>query len=179
MKKTKRSNFLANVVAILISVVVAGLVSVLARTQFEGADQLPWNVKAQPGFHALMNSLTALSLLIGFYFIKQGNRRAHAASMVSGLVFSAFFLVSYVIYHSLTESTSFGGEGVIKYVYYFILVTHIILAALILPFILITVHRAFTKQFAKHKAISKWVFPIWLYVAITGVVVYFLIRPYY
>ena len=99
--------------------------------------------------------------------------------MLIALLLSVLFLMSYVVYHSLSDETRFGGEGVIKYLYYFVLITHIVLAAVIVPFVLFTFLRAFTNNFPAHKKIAKWTLPLWLYVAITGVLVYLLLLPYY
>jgi putative membrane protein len=132
-----------------------------------------------PKLHALLNSLTAIALLVGFNFIKKGNIRYHRFSMVTAIVLSAFFLISYVTYHYQAAPTRFGGEGLIRGIYYFILLTHIVLAAVIVPLVLLSVYFALSNQLARHRRISRWTFPIWLYVAITGVVVYFMISPYY
>ena len=99
--------------------------------------------------------------------------------MLTAFALSALFLISYVIYHSLAEETHFGGEGVIRYIYFFILITHIILAAAIVPLVLITLVRGLSNKFDKHRKIARWTFPLWLYVAVTGVVVYLMLRPYY
>lgn len=164
---------------ILIAVVVALLVYSLSKITFSGAEQLPWDISIQPKLHAILNSITALSIAFGVIAVKRKLITIHRLCMFVALLASALFLVSYVMYHALTESTSFGGEGFIKYVYYFILITHIILAAVVFPFVLMTVHRAITNQIEKHKTLAKYTFPIWFYVALTGVVVYVMIAPYY
>jgi putative membrane protein len=99
--------------------------------------------------------------------------------MMTALVLSSLFLISYVFYHYISAPTKYGGDGILKSIYYFILLTHILLAAVILPFILFTFYQALNGQFDKHKKVARWTFPVWLYVAITGVLVYFLISPYY
>jgi putative membrane protein len=99
--------------------------------------------------------------------------------MITAFALSSLFLICYVIYHYQAPSTKFMGEGLIRGVYFFILITHIILAAIVVPFVLLSIYFAITKQFTKHKKIVKWTFPIWLYVAITGVIVYLMISPYY
>lgn len=137
------------------------------------------DVSFLPKLHALLNSLTAVALITGYYFIKKGNIRFHRFSMVTAIVLSAFFLVSYVTYHFQAPPTKFGGEGLIRGIYYFILLTHIVLAAVIVPLVLLSVYFAISNQLARHKRIARWTFPLWLYVAITGVVVYFMISPYY
>ncbi len=137
------------------------------------------NLKFFPKFHAMLNSATTIALLLGAMFIQQKNINAHRAAMLSAFGLSTVFLVSYVFYHSMSTPTTYGGEGILKSIYYFILFTHIILAAVILPFILFTFYRALTGNFEKHKKIARITFPVWLYVAITGVLVYLLISPYY
>ncbi len=137
------------------------------------------DLKFFPKFHAVLNSIATLLLLAGLYFIKNKQITKHKAMMIGALAVSTVFLLSYVTYHSLSKPTPYGGEGALKYVYYFILITHVILAAGVLPFILFTFFRAFTGNFEKHRKIAKITFPIWLYVTITGVLVYLLISPYY
>jgi putative membrane protein len=162
-------------IAILISVVVLILVVMMRRVK------IPTEIDFSflPPFHATLNGITAIVLLIALYFIKQRNIEAHRKSMLLAIGLSVMFLLSYVLYHFTTEETRFGGEGTIRYVYFFILITHIILAAVILPFILFTFNRAITNQITRHKKLARWVFPIWLYVAITGPLCYFMLKPYY
>jgi putative membrane protein len=132
-----------------------------------------------PKLHALLNSLTAVALVFGYSFIKKRNIRFHRFSMVTAFVLSAFFLISYVTYHYQAAPTSYGGVGAIRSVYYFILITHIILAAVIVPLVLLSVYYGISNQLVRHRRISRWTLPIWLYVAVTGVIVYFMIAPYY
>jgi putative membrane protein len=132
-----------------------------------------------PALNATINGLVSVLLVIGVMLIKNGKRKAHQAAMTSSIALSALFLVSYVLYHTTHESTAFGGEGVIRYVYFFILLTHIVLAIVIVPLVLISFSRALSEQFDKHKKIARITFPIWLYVSVTGVIVYFMISPYY
>ena len=138
-----------------------------------------FDFKVLPKFHAFINGTVSLLLMMSFWFIKNKKRKAHKWCNISALILSALFLVSYVTYHTFTDSTKFGGEGLIKYIYYFILLTHIVLAAIILPIILFTFLRAFTGNFEKHRKIARWTLPLWLYVSITGVIVYLMISPYY
>ncbi len=137
------------------------------------------DVSFLPTLHAILNSLTAIALLVGYYQVKHNNTRAHRAAMLTAFGLSTLFLVSYVTYHFLGERTIFGGEGALKYIYYFILLTHIVLAIVIVPLVLLSVYFGITNQLSRHRRISKWTFPIWLYVAVTGVLVYILISPYY
>ena len=137
------------------------------------------DVSYLPAFHAILNSCTAVALIIGYVSIKRKLVKAHRGAMLAAFGLSAIFLVSYVTYHFLGERTIYGGEGTLKYIYYFILLTHIVLAIAIVPLVLLSVYFGITNQLERHRRISKWTFPIWLYVAITGVLVYLLISPYY
>jgi len=132
-----------------------------------------------PAFNATINGIVSVLLIMGVTFIKEGEKRKHQIMMSSAIVLSTIFLVSYVLYHTTHESTAFGGEGIIRYVYFFILLTHIILAMVIVPLVLLSFVRAWTEQFDRHKRIARITFPLWLYVSVTGVVVYFMISPYY
>ncbi len=130
-----------------------------------------------PPIYATINAITALVLIIAVWAIKNKKRKLHETLMKFAIVLSILFLVMYVAYHMTSDSTKFGGEGAIKYVYYFILLTHILLSIIIIPFVLITYVRAITNNFERHKKIAKITFPLWLYVAITGVIVYLMISP--
>jgi len=140
-----------------------------------GAVDVSW----MPGFYAIINSLTAVALVIGYINIKRQNVRGHRAAMLVAFGLSCIFLVSYVTYHFLGERTVYGGEGILKYIYYFILLTHILLSIAIVPLVLLSIYFGISNQLARHRRISRWTFPIWLYVAVTGVLVYLLISPYY
>jgi putative membrane protein len=137
------------------------------------------NVSYLPRFHAFLNGSCAILLLTGYIAIRQRKFNLHRTLMVTCFVLSSVFLVSYVIYHSQAPATKYGGEGIIRPIYFSILVTHIVLAALILPLALFTISRSWRGEFAKHKRIARITLPIWLYVTITGVVVYFMLAPYY
>lgn len=128
---------------------------------------------------AVINSITAVVLIAAFVAVKKRKFILHRNLMFTALGLSVAFLVCYVTYHSLAESTKFGGEGSIRYIYYFLLITHIFLAAGIVPLILISLSRALTEKFDKHRRIARITFPIWLYVTISGVVIYLMISPYY
>jgi putative membrane protein len=132
-----------------------------------------------PAFHAALNFTTAVMLLTGYVFIRRGQRKVHQYAMMTAFVLSSVFLISYVTYHTFTEPTRFGGEGILKGIYYFILITHIILATAVLPMVLFSLTYGLQSRFDKHRRVAKWTFPIWLYVAISGVLVYLLISPYY
>ena len=129
--------------------------------------------------YATVNGVTAVVLIAAFIAIKNKNIKLHERLMKTAIALSVAFLVMYVAYHMTSDSTKFGGEGVIKYAYYFILITHILLSIVIIPFVLITYVRAITNNIERHKKIAKITFPMWLYVAITGVIVYLMISPYY
>ncbi|WP_299255973.1 DUF420 domain-containing protein [uncultured Aquimarina sp.] len=132
-----------------------------------------------PPIYASINGLTAVILLAAFWAIKNKKIKLHENLMKSAITCSVLFLVMYVAYHMTSDSTKFGGEGTVRYIYYFILITHIILSIVVIPFVLVTYVRALSKRFDKHRKIAKITFPIWLYVAISGVVVYVMISPYY
>lgn len=132
-----------------------------------------------PHLNATLNSCASICLILGFIFIKNKNVKAHQLSMFSAFVLSSLFLISYVIYHSQVDSTSYGGVGTIRIIYFIILISHILLSVAIVPLVLLAFYYALKSDFIKHKKIVKWTYPIWLYVAISGVTVYFLIRPYY
>ncbi|MBK7505758.1 MAG: DUF420 domain-containing protein [Bacteroidetes bacterium] len=132
-----------------------------------------------PKINAVLNGSVACLLLMSIYFVKKKKIAYHKICNLTAFVFSSLFLVSYIIFHSFGIKTSYGGEGILKQIYYFILVTHIVLAAVVLPFILFTFYRALSGNIEKHRKIARITFPIWLYVAITGVLVYLFISPFY
>jgi len=132
-----------------------------------------------PFFHAILNGSTAVLLFTGFILIKNKKTNLHKTSMLSAFVLSSVFLLSYVTSKLTNAPVHFGGEGMIRYIYFFILISHIILSVLVLPLALFSIYRGMTGQIAKHKAIVRYTFPVWMYVAITGVLVYVLMSPYY
>lgn len=132
-----------------------------------------------PPIYATINGITAILLIFSVIAIKKGNKSLHEKLNTFAIICSALFLVMYVAYHITSDSTPFGGEGVILYVYRFILISHIILSVVVIPFVLITFMRAKLGKFPEHKKIAKITFPLWLYVAVTGVIVYLMISPYY
>ena len=160
--------------------VVPLLVAVLFyyKGVFQIAGAAPY-LKSLPAVNAVLNSLTAVALLVGFYFIRQKNVLAHRASMGAAFALGGLFLLSYVAYHSQVESTHFDGVGTIRTIYFFLLLTHITLAVVTVGLVLFTLYFALTGQYTKHRAIARWTFPVWLYVSVTGVIVYFMISPYY
>ena len=132
-----------------------------------------------PHLNAALNGASFLLLLAGFYNIRRGNVTAHRRFMVSALAVSGLFLVSYVIYHSRYGSVRFTAQGTARTVYFIILVTHVILAAAIVPLVLMTVRRALRGDFARHRRVARWTYPLWLYVSVTGVVVYIMLYHLY
>ncbi|MCE7055671.1 DUF420 domain-containing protein [Algoriphagus sp. AGSA1] len=132
-----------------------------------------------PHLNAVINTAATIALIAGLFFIKRGNIPYHRASMSIAFGLGAIFLVSYVIYHAAAESTTFGGEGAIRGLYYFLLLTHIVLAAVALFPILFAYYYGYTDQLVKHRKVVRFAYPIWLYVTVTGVIVYLMISPYY
>ena len=132
-----------------------------------------------PPIYAVINGLTAILLVVAVYYIKNGKRKIHESLIKVCIALSLMFLVMYIAYHMTTDPTSFGGKGIIAYMYYFILITHILLSVIVIPLVLTSYSRAVQSNFKLHKKIAKVTFPIWLYVAVTGVVVYLMISPYY
>ncbi|MEJ2112288.1 MAG: DUF420 domain-containing protein [Flavobacteriaceae bacterium] len=132
-----------------------------------------------PPIYATTNALTSLVLILAFMAIKNKNVNLHKRLMKLAIVLSVLFLIMYVAYHMTSDSTKYGGEGILKYMYYIILITHILLSIIVIPFVLITYVRAITNDIERHKKIAKITFPLWLYVAVSGVLVFILISPYY
>ncbi len=163
------------VLSVAIPLVVALLFGINLRKM--GYDVQP--LTFLPPIYATINGVTAVLLLLAVNAVKNGKVKLHENLMKTAIGCSIAFLAMYVAYHMTSDSTKFGGEGIIKYVYYFILVTHIMLSIAIIPLVLITYVRALAQVFDKHKKIAKITYPIWLYVAVTGVVVYLMIAPYY
>ena len=164
---------------ITLSVLIPVAVAVLFKIKLK---DLGFNVAPLPilpPIYATINGVTAVLLVSAVLAIKKGKRQLHEKLMKTAIACSLVFLLLYIAYHMTTDSTKFGGEGVLKYVYYFILMSHILLSIALIPLVLITYVRALANKFDKHKKIAKITFPIWLYVAVTGVVVYLMISPYY
>ena len=159
----------------LISIVIPVVVAILFTVRIPNVASLSF----LPPIYATVNGITAVILLLALKAIKSKNIKLHKNLMKTAIALSLIFLLMYVAYHMTSDSTPYGGEGFIRYVYFFILISHIILSIGIIPMVLFTYVRAFTKQFKDHKKIARYTFPIWLYVAVTGVIVYFMISPYY
>lgn len=164
-----------NVVAYVVSAVVLLLVGLMRQYKIDTGIDFSF----LPPIHATLNAISAVILLFAFYYIKNKQVDNHRRAIYAAMGCSALFLVSYVLYHFTTPETRYGGTGALRAVYFFFLITHVVLAAVILPFILLTFTRAYTNQFERHKKMARWVFPLWLYVAVTGPICYLMLRPYY
>lgn len=164
-----------NKLIVVLSIVIPIVVAVLFGVKIPNVEPLTF----LPPIYATINGITAIILVMAFFAIKKKNIVLHENLMTTAILCSAVFLLMYIAYHMTSDSTKFGGEGIIRYVYYFILITHILLSIVVIPFVLITYVRAITKNFEKHKKIARITFPLWLYVAITGVLVFIMISPYY
>ncbi len=169
-----------NIIIAVISIAVPAVVVLLLKVSPPEV-KLSFDINFFPKFHALLNSLTTVCLLSGLYFIKfRKDILRHRYSMFTALILSALFLLSYVAYHTLkAEDTKFGRDGFLRQLYYFVLITHIVLATIILPLVLKTFSKALLGKIEEHKVWAKWTYPLWLYVAITGVLVYVFLAPYY
>ncbi len=162
-----------NRIALVITVVVLIVVGGMRRISID----LGFDTSFLPAFHSTVNAICGVVLLLALYFIKTGKPKAHQQSIYVAMGLSVVFLVSYILYHITNEAVTYCGEGGIRTVYFILLISHIILAAIILPLILFTFNRAFSGDYARHKKMARWVFPIWLYVAFTGPACYLMLRP--
>jgi len=167
----------ARLLILTASFVVFAAVVILSRVQLKV--DLGFDIHIFALINAVINSMVSILLISAYIAVRRKQYIAHRNLMYAAIISSVLFLVSYIAHHLLAGDTKFGGQGAIRYVYFFILITHIFLAAIILPFILFTAYRALTGEFVKHKKLARYTFPLWLYVSITGVVVYLLISPYY
>jgi putative membrane protein len=173
----KKNDSRARTLIIAVSIIVFTAVVVLGRVKLNV--KLGFDEHLFAKINAVINSTVSGLLLAGLIAVKNKRYLLHKRIMITAIVLSTLFLVSYICHHLFTGETKFGGTGTIRYVYYFILGTHIILAGIILPFILFTAYRAMTGEWPRHRKLAKITWPIWLYVAVTGVVVYLMISPYY
>ncbi|SRX72184.1 DUF420 domain-containing protein [Aequorivita antarctica] len=171
IENTKKYNVWIWMLSIAIPIAVAALFSV----KIPGVERLGF----LPPIYATINGITAILLVIAVYQIRKGNRKLHERLMKTAIGCSVLFLLLYIAYHMTSDSTLYGGEGMLKYVYYFILLTHILLSIIVIPFVLITYVRAISGQFYKHRKIARITYPLWLYVAVSGVIVYLMISSYY
>jgi putative membrane protein len=159
---------------IVLSVLIPIMVGVLFRVKIEGYD-----TSFLPPIYATINGITAVLLVAAWLAVRSKRVILHRRLMKTCLVLSACFLVMYVVYHMTSDSTPFGGTGWIRSVYYFILISHIVLSVAVVPLVLIAFSRALSGDFERHRALARFAFPVWLYVAITGVIVYLMISPFY
>lgn len=172
-KNDKKAGWLIGIFSFVVFAVVVSLGRIHLKVD------LGFDVHVFATINAVINSIIAVLLLAALIAVKNKNYLLHKKMMTASLVLSILFLVSYIAHHLLAGDTKFGGEGIIRTIYYIILITHIFLAAVILPFILYTAYRALTGEFDKHKKLAKVTWPLWFYVAVTGPIVYLLISPYY
>ena len=163
---------------IILSIAIPVVVGYLIYRPATGVSDSSW-VLALPHVNAVINTLTSLLLLGGLYFIKNKLVAYHRLCMISAFAMGCLFLVGYIIYHSSVPSTSFGGVGAIRTVYYTLLITHILLAIVVVPFVLLALFHALKENVERHKRVVKIAYPVWLYVSVSGVLVYLLISPYY
>ncbi len=163
----------------IISLVVVLLVAVLSAKILPKPDTQPYFVRFQPLLHACINGTCAILLMISFYFIRKKNVPMHKRLNLTTFFLSAIFLVSYVVYHYLKGDSSFPKDNPLRPIYLFILASHILLAILVFPMILLSFYWGLKNEVKKHRKLVRFTFPIWLYVCITGVVVYIMISPYY
>ena len=159
----------------ILSIAIPVAVAVLFSVKIPGVERLGF----LPPIYASINALTAVLLVLAVFQIKKGNRKTHERLMKTCIILSVLFLGMYITYHMTSDSTSYGGQGILRTVYFIILISHILLSIVVIPFVLITYIRAITGDFKLHKKIAKFTFPLWLYVAVTGVIVYLMISPYY
>ena len=164
-----------SIAAWMISAIVLATVAMMRRVKVE----VDADFSILPQVNAILNTGTAVALLIAYYFIRRKQIEKHRAMIYCAIALSFVFLLSYILYHFTTQETLFCGEGWVRPVYFVLLVSHIVLAAAIFPFVLFTFIRGFTGQYARHRKMARWVFPVWLYVAISGPVVYLLLSPCY
>ena len=173
----KKNDSLAKGLIYVLSFVVFAAVVLLKKIQLDVS--VGFDIHIFPKINAVINSAVSILLFLGLVSVKKRKYLLHKRMMGSAIILSTLFLISYICHHLLAGDTPYGGEGFIRYVYFFILITHIILAAVILPFILFTSYRALVAEWPAHRKLAKLTWPIWFYVSVTGVLVYLMISPYY
>jgi putative membrane protein len=172
--KAKKLTNAAWVVTALVLVLVG-----LMRSPYKIPLPDGWSMSYLPPAHAIINTLVSICLIGAVITVKQGKISAHRSFIMAAMALSTLFLLCYVAYHFTTVETRYGGEGAMRVAYFFLLITHIVLAAVSLPMILLTFISAWTNRFEQHRRMARWVFPIWLYVAVTGPICYLMLRPFY
>lgn len=175
MKNSETINKKYRILIWALSILIPVVVAILFNVRIPGVERMGF----LPPIYATINGFTALILIFAVLQIKKGNRKIHERLMKVAILLSILFLLMYVIYHMTSDATPYGGEGYLRYIYFIILISHIFLSIAIIPLVLITYYRTITQQFDKHRKIARITFPIWLYVAISGVVIYLMISPYY
>ncbi|WP_091271101.1 DUF420 domain-containing protein [Alteribacillus persepolensis] len=179
-EENQQANDKTNVwIAVILTIVVNGLVTVLFFMDGFGDGDVGFDLTILPMMNAIFNSFTTVFLLGALFFILRKNVTMHRRFIYAAFTSTGLFLITYVTYHGLAESTTYGGSGWLAGVYYFILITHIILAIVIVPLAVLSFLRGIKFQITKHRKIARWTMPLWLYVSITGVLVYIMISPYY
>jgi len=157
-----------------VSIVIPIAVAILFTVKIEGLD-----LGFLPPIYASLNALTAIGLIVAIVAIKRKYRKLHQRVIQVCLIFSILFLLLYVLYHMTSDTTPYGGEGILKMIYFFLLISHILLSMVVIPIVLFAYLFAWQGDFVRHKKWTKFAFPLWLYVAVTGVLVYVMISPYY
>ncbi|ANI90245.1 hypothetical protein A9P82_13660 [Arachidicoccus ginsenosidimutans] len=173
-KNDKKAKWLIGIV----SAVIFGAVVVLDRHIIHPTFTL-FDVRYFALANAVINTLVTICLLAALWAVKRKKFELHRNFMFAAIILSVLFLLSYICHHLFAGDTVYGGTGAIRYVYYFILISHIALVTIMLPFILFTAYRGLTGEWAKHKKIARYTFPSWLYISVTGPIIYFMIAPYY
>ena len=174
IEKQEVYNRWINIMAVAVPLIVAVLLGVRQKV-----DLGEWT-KSLPHINGLINSITAVLVVVGRVYISKGNIKMHRRAMTSAFLLGALFMVSYIVYHLSNDSTRFGSETqIVRIVYYFLLISHIVLSVVVVWFVLRAVYFALSDQIPAHKRVVKYAFPIWLYVSVTGVIVYLMISPYY
>jgi putative membrane protein len=173
LEKSTKNERLVKILSVVIPVAVALLIGIRTKV-----DLGTWT-KTLPHVIGLLNTTTSITLILGLIAIKNKNIKRHRQMMGISFIQGSLFLVLYILYHVSNQSTPYGGEGILRPVYYFLLVSHIVLSIGVVWFVLRAVYFALSGQFAEHRRIVRWTFPLWLYVSITGVIVYLMISPYY
>jgi Predicted membrane protein len=167
------------IIAWVLTAVVLVLVGLMRRPELRIPLPEGFSFDFLPPVHAVLNTLVSIALVVALIAVKQGKIRAHRNAIMVAMGLSVLFLLCYVAYHFTTVETRYGGEGVVRSVYFFLLITHIVLAGVSLPAILFTFIAGWTNRFSAHRRLAMWVFPMWLYVAVTGPICYLMLRPYY
>ena len=158
---------------------IVAVVMALYFLRGDAAPEVGFDLTILPLANAIFNSFTTVFLAAAYIAIRRKQRETHKRFILAAFATTALFLITYLVYHSLAPSTPYGGEGFLRYVYYFVLITHVVLAAVIVPLALFALFTGLNLEVQRHRRIARWAMPLWLYVSITGVLVYVMISPYY